>query len=103
MIGLREALSLSLSAIPKIDCLPRCIMAKLPWVEDVILVPMSESFTLVEIAHSYPAGVDIRPYVTPIVEAHTPEGYRLSVEYLEVPPGTGVSRRKRLEGLKQGV
>jgi hypothetical protein len=65
-------------------CLEECIHSHLNWVE-MVRVDEQPDRVVVAVAHSYPEGINISPWVIPIVVEHV-TGVRFDILYQRVDP-----------------
>lgn len=80
---------------PTKDCFLRCLGNLLQWVEDVEIDDSQPGTLKIEVLHSYPAGIDIGPWVVPTLEHHLAMGVGYTISYRVVPAGSGKMRAAR--------
>ena len=76
-------------------CFIRCVGELLQWVEDVDIDDSQPGTLKIEVLHSYPEGIDIGPWVVPVLERHLAMGVAYTISYRIVPPGSGELRASR--------
>ena len=77
--------------------LKQVLLDSLPWVEDVRLDDSAPGFLAVEVIHSYPQGIDIRPWIKPLVMSRLAVHVRAEITYTRVSPQEGDEIRKARE------
>lgn len=87
---------------PAVECLKCCIGRALQWVEDVRIKDTGPLSAKITVEHSYPAGIDIAPYVKPVIDRHLiTQCIVYTVHYVKVRHGSGTLRATRSKPARQ--